>query len=62
MRWFFALVFPPLALLLCGKPFQMVLSFALCLFFWLPGVIHALLVVRDYQAQHSAAGANVRIS
>lgn len=59
MKWFFALVFPPIALLLCGKPFQAVLNLGLCLLFWLPGVLHALLVVMD--SRREAAGINVRL-
>jgi len=55
MRWLFALIFPPVALLLCGKPVQAVLNLVLCLFFWLPGVIHALLVVNDTNREERTA-------
>ena len=41
---------PPLAVLRVGKPFQAIISVILTLFFYLPGVIHALLLVRDYKA------------
>lgn len=62
MKWLFAIIFPPMALILCGKPIQAVLNFALCLFFWLPGVAHALLVVFDTRAeQRAAAAVNLRI-
>ena len=38
---------PPVAVLFCGKPFQAVINFILTLIFWVPGVIHAILVVHD---------------
>ena len=47
---FLCIVLPPVAVLLCGKPFQAVLNFFLTLFLWLPGVIHAWLVVSDRNA------------
>jgi len=48
--YFFAVVFPPLAVLLAGKSIQALLNFVLTLFFWVPGVIHALMVVADGKA------------
>ena len=50
MRYFLAIVLPPLAVLLCGKPLQFVLNLILTLVFWVPGVIHALFIVHDYLA------------
>jgi uncharacterized membrane protein YqaE (UPF0057 family) len=50
MRYFLALILPPLAVLLCGKPFQAVLSILLTICFWFPGVIHALFVVHSHKA------------
>ncbi len=50
MRYLLALVLPPLAVLSCGKPFQAILNFFLTLCFWIPGVVHALLVVSNYHA------------
>lgn len=47
---FLAVVFPPLAVLLCGKPIQAVLNFVLTCFLWFPGVIHAWGVVGDRKA------------
>jgi hypothetical protein len=32
----------------CGKPFQAIASIFLRLSFWVPGVIHAMLVVHSY--------------
>ena len=48
MRYILALLLPPLAVLLCGKPFQAVINLLLTLCFWIPGVVHALLVANDY--------------
>ena len=40
-----AILFPPLAVLLTGKPIQAVLNLFLSLFFYFPGLIHAMSVV-----------------
>jgi uncharacterized membrane protein YqaE (UPF0057 family) len=45
-----AVVLPPLAVLLCGKPLQAVLNFFLTLMLWVPGMIHALLVAHNHYA------------
>jgi uncharacterized membrane protein YqaE (UPF0057 family) len=50
MRYLLAIVLPPLAVLLCGKPIQFLLNILLTLFFWVPGVVHAILVVHDHLA------------
>lgn len=50
MRYLFAVLLPPVAVLMCGKPVQAVLSLVLTLLGWLPGVIHAVLVVNNYEA------------
>ncbi len=50
MRYFLAIVLPPLAILLCGKPIQFILNIPLTLLFWIPGVLHALLVVHSHLA------------
>jgi uncharacterized membrane protein YqaE (UPF0057 family) len=48
MRYLIAIVLPPLAVLLCGKPIQALLNLLLTLLFYIPGMIHAILVVHDY--------------
>jgi uncharacterized membrane protein YqaE (UPF0057 family) len=48
MRYFLAIVLPPVAVLLCGKPVQAVLNLILTLFFWVPGMVHALFVVHSH--------------
>jgi uncharacterized membrane protein YqaE (UPF0057 family) len=42
-----AILFPPVAVLLCGKPFQALLNFLLCFLLYIPGMIHAIMVVKD---------------
>lgn len=55
MRYLLAFVLPPLAVLLCGRPIQALLSIGLTLLGWAPGVIHALLVVNNYYADQRVA-------
>ncbi|MFD4932369.1 YqaE/Pmp3 family membrane protein [Peribacillus butanolivorans] len=50
MLYLIAILFPPLAVLLAGKPIQAVLNLILTLFFYVPGLIHAILVVHDKKA------------
>lgn len=50
MRYLLAIILPPVAVLLCGKPLQALLNLLLTLFFWIPGVIHALFVVNSHLA------------
>ena len=50
MLYLLAILLPPLAVLLCGKPMQALLNCLLCLAVWIPGVIHAMLVVSSHQA------------
>ncbi|TDF96603.1 YqaE/Pmp3 family membrane protein [Paenibacillus piri] len=42
-----AIILPPVAVLFCGKPIQALLNFILTCFFWVPGIIHAVLVVNE---------------
>lgn len=48
MRYLLAILVPPIAVLFCGKPFQAILSVLLTICFWVPGIIHALLVVSSH--------------
>lgn len=50
MRYIIAIFLPPLAVFLCAKPFQAILNIFLTLLFWVPGVIHALIVVHNHIA------------
>jgi uncharacterized membrane protein YqaE (UPF0057 family) len=44
-----AIIFPPLAVLMCGKPFQAIVNLFLCVLFVVPGVLHAILVVSEHK-------------
>ena len=48
MLYILAFFLPPVAVLLSGKPVQALINFFLCFLFWVPAVVHALLVVRDH--------------
>jgi uncharacterized membrane protein YqaE (UPF0057 family) len=50
VRYLLAILLPPVAVLLCGKPFLAILNLILTLCFWIPGVIHALFVVNSHLA------------
>lgn len=47
MMYLLAVVLPPVAVLFSGKPIQAFLNLILTAFFWFPGAIHAILVVKD---------------
>jgi uncharacterized membrane protein YqaE (UPF0057 family) len=49
-----AILAPPVAVLLCGKPFQAVLNLVLTVAFYFPGMIHALFVANNYYADKRA--------
>ena len=51
MRYLIAIVLPPLAILLCGKPFQALLALILqiTILGWIPAAVWAVLVVNSYQ-------------
>jgi len=57
LRYFFCVVLPPLAVLLTGRMGSFFLSILLTLLGWIPGVIHAALVVNDYHEEQRAKGA-----
>ncbi len=42
-----AILLPPVAVLFCGKPIQALINLVLTILFWIPGAIHAVLVVRE---------------
>ncbi|WP_249870716.1 YqaE/Pmp3 family membrane protein [Oceanobacillus saliphilus] len=47
MMYLLAILFPPVAVLMVGKPIQALINFFLSLLLWVPGVIHAILVVNE---------------
>lgn len=54
MLYLLCLLMPPLAVILVGRPGSALLNLILTLFFWVPGVIHAILVVNDAKAEARA--------
>jgi uncharacterized membrane protein YqaE (UPF0057 family) len=54
MLYIVAIFLPPVAVLMVGRPIQAVLNCFLCLLFWLPGIIHAILVVNEHKADKRA--------
>src|SRR5438067_2538444 len=54
LRYFFCVVLPPLAVLMTGRIGSFFLSILLTLLGWIPGVIHAALVVNDYHEEQRA--------
>lgn len=55
LRYFFCVVMPPLAVLMTGRLGSFLLSLLLTPLLWIPGVIHACLVVNDYHEEQRAA-------
>lgn len=51
LRYFFCVVLPPVAVLLTGRFGSFLLSLLLTLLGYIPGIIHAVLVVNDYEAE-----------
>ena len=54
MLYLLAILLPPLAVLLTGRPFQAILNFFLTLMLWFPGALHAILVVNEHKADQRA--------
>ncbi len=50
MLYFLAIVLPPVAVLLTGKPIQALLNLLLTVLGWIPGVIHAFMVINSHKA------------
>ena len=50
MRYLLAVILPPVAVLICGKPIQALINLVSTLLFWIPGLIHAIFVVNGYYA------------
>jgi uncharacterized membrane protein YqaE (UPF0057 family) len=50
MLYLLAVILPPVAVLLRGKPGQALLNLLLTICFWLPGVIHAWIVINGANA------------
>ncbi len=48
MRYFLCFLCPPIAILTTGRIGAFILNIFLTLFFWIPGIIHAILVTNDF--------------
>ena len=48
MRYLLAILLPPIAVFICGKPIQGLINIILTLILYVPGAIHAVLVVHSY--------------
>lgn len=54
MLYLLAVVLPPVAVLIAGKPLQALLNIMLCFLLFVPGVIHAWMVVSNhYQSKRT---------
>lgn len=49
-----AILLPPVAVLICGKPLQAFINLMLCFFLYIPGMVHAIMVVNEYKADRRA--------
>jgi len=49
MKYFFAIFMPPVAVFMCGKTGQAFLNIGLCLFGYIPGLLHALFTVSSHE-------------
>ena len=48
MRYFLCILFPPAAVFTTGRIGALILNIILCFFFWIPAIIHAILVTNDF--------------
>lgn len=48
MLYLLAVVLPPVAVLIAGKPIQALLNIGLCFLLFIPGVIHAWMIVSNH--------------
>jgi len=55
MAYILALIFPPLAVLIKGSPSQALVNVGFCMLGWIPGIIHALIVVAASRRNCSSA-------
>ncbi|WP_417730609.1 YqaE/Pmp3 family membrane protein [Rosistilla oblonga] len=62
MRYLLAIIFPPAAVVSCGRPGLALLNVILTACFWVPGVIHAVLVINSQQndSRHSELISEIR--
>jgi uncharacterized membrane protein YqaE (UPF0057 family) len=54
MRYVLAILLPPVAVFSTGRIFQGCINIILTLLGWVPGVVHAALIVNDYKGEQRA--------
>ena len=54
MLYLLAILAPRIAVLLIGRPISALLNFGLTLLLWVPGAIHAIMVVNEHKANKRA--------
>ena len=57
MLYLLAIVIPPVAVLIAGKPFQALLNLGLWLLGFIPGILHGLFVVHNHYADKRTGAA-----
>ncbi len=50
MRYFLCIILPPIGVITTGRIGAFILNLILTLLFWLPGMIHAILITNQYYA------------
>lgn len=50
MLYLLAILLPPVAVLLTGRPGQALLNTGLTLLLWIPGVVHAFFIINEHKA------------
>jgi uncharacterized membrane protein YqaE (UPF0057 family) len=60
MLYLLAIILPPLAVLLTGRPLQALLNLFLTMLLWIPGILHAILVVNEHKANQRAKKYGIR--
>ena len=54
MLYLLAIVLPPVAVLMTGRPLSALLNCFLTLLLWIPGIIHAMMIVSEHKADKRA--------
>ena len=54
MKYLLAIICPPLAVLMCGRPMQAMINLLLTLCLWVPGMVHAFFIVNSAMADEKA--------
>lgn len=62
MLYILAIFLPPVAVLLAGRPGSAILNFLLCFLLWIPGVVHAFIVIAETKADKRSAATAAQLS